>query len=152
MYLGSTTLAWSSDYAQFYLVDAEDAIIEGIDTLGDAAFSARYHVAPNGLVVYTADCLRQEIRITLHDGEPAPMTSEPVSERPWTHTVHTTVEFPSEYFALSSPSGAGDPRWRPRFPSPARRVMARIHWCELDEARYDAHRTLPDVTLWPAPT
>ena len=70
MYLGGASLSWVSDYAQIYFVDVTTPHIAGIEALGADDFARGYHVAPEGLAVYTQDCLRQEVRIALYDALP----------------------------------------------------------------------------------
>jgi hypothetical protein len=153
VHLGSITFAWVSDYAQFYLVDVEQPAIADIESLDHTAFDARHHVAPNGLVIYTADSLRQEIRVVLHDSPPPDSKTESMSERPWTHTLDTVATFPSRRVTIVSPSSAGTEAWRPHMAVPSERVNVRINWCEDESLRYELSRPHPDVieiVIWPA--
>jgi hypothetical protein len=151
-YRGGATFAWVSDYSQFYLIDVDhnDTFQAPIER---EIVSRDCFVPETGLVVYTADCLQQHIRIAIHDSEPAEQPVEPMSGQPW--TLHETVEvrFPSRRFTLSSPSYPGSPPGGPVFHVDAERLIARIAWKQFDGSRDDSVPVEPDVIqieLWPA--
>jgi hypothetical protein len=153
MHLGGANFAWVSDYAQIYLVDVSAPVIPGLEDLGPDVFAARHFIAPAGMVVYTADCLRQELRIAIHDSYPEPSTADALSDTPFTQVLETRVRFPSCHFTIGSPSRSGGEEWGPRFTVPHDRVDVRISWCEVDDDRYNAHRPFADVIqveLWPS--
>lgn len=153
MHLGGAHFEHSSDYSQFYLVDVKNMVIEGIADFGDEIFNARYHVVPNAIVIYTADCLRQVIRIAFSDSAPDANPVEIMSEDRWTKVVETEAGFPSGAFTLSSPSQTGTEAYGPHFKVVAPRMKLRISWLEYDEDRYNAFRPKPDVIslqFWPA--
>jgi hypothetical protein len=148
MYLGGATFAWVSDYAQIYLVDVSAPVIPGLGELGPEIFAARYYLAPAGMVVYTADCLRQEVHIAIHDRRPEASTGEPLSAKPWTQVLETQVTFPSRHFTIGSPSRTGGERWGPTFTVPSESLKARISWRELDDDRYTERAQLADAACW----
>ncbi len=153
MYLRGANFAWVSDYAQIYLVDPIDPVIAGIEDFGPEIFDRGYHVAPNALVIYTADCLRQEIRIELHDGPPVENDVEEISDDRWTRAVQAKVRFPSGSFTLSSPSKSYNEPLGPIFRSPAETVAVQILWLQYEEDCYNIFRPKPDVVkivFWPA--
>jgi hypothetical protein len=147
MYLTSARFDWVSDYAQFYLFDVENLERDWLEGLPAETFAKGFHVAPNALVIYTADCLRQMIEIILHDSKPPA-----VQDIPWTKQAETVVTFPSGRMALTSPTSAGSEKYGPQFALPAKSLSALIQWRESDEDRYNADRPIRDhirVTLWP---
>lgn len=153
MYLGGASLAWCSDYSQIYFVDVASPAIAGIEDVGEEAFTRGYFTAVGALVVYTVDCLRQEVRIALHDGPPPVEAKDMMSEDVWTKVIETRVVLPSRKFTISSPSKAGGETWGPVFTAPHETLNARIQWLEYENEPYDAYRPKPDViavTLWPA--
>jgi hypothetical protein len=153
MQLGGARFAWQSDYAQIYVADARDPFLNGIDQLGPEAFARGFHVFPNGVAVYTTDCLRQEIEIALHDAKPEAAATEWRSEDGWTKTAEAAVRFPSGAFLLSSPSKSGGEAYLPILKAPAAKLMLRIYWMEYEEGSYEPLRAKPDVIrleFWPA--
>jgi hypothetical protein len=149
-----STFAWVSDYSQFYLVDSVELGIPDIENLPPAAYDHGWHAAASGLVVYTVDCLRQEIRILLHDAAPELAATEIMTGLPWKRVVSTgDIVFPSGRFTLSSPSRGGTGAHGPLFIAPRGRLRARIAWLEFEEDTYDPFRPKADVIqldLWPA--
>ena len=153
MHLGGAHFHHSSDYSQLYIVDGANPAIEGIADISEETLSRRFRVAPNGVVVYTADCLRQVIRIAFSDSAPEVNLVEVLSEDRWTKVVETEVSFASGTFTLSSPSRAGTEAYGPHFKAVAPKMKLRISWLEYDEDRYNAFRAKPDVIclqFWPA--
>jgi hypothetical protein len=153
MYLGGADFAWVSDYSQIYLIDSENSVIVGIEDVPTSDMEHGFHVAANALVVYTVDCLRQTIRITLYDAAPLAKPQEIMSEDAWTKVIETVVTFPSGSFTISSPSKSGTENYGPHFKAPAKKLNARVSWLEYQDDRYDAFRIKPDVIqieLWPA--
>jgi hypothetical protein len=152
MYLGGAEFAWVSDYAQIYFVDAADPRIAGIEDVPAADMERGFHLAPQALVVYTADCLRQHVRVALHDSAPQVSPREIMSEDVWTKVFEVAVTFPSGRFTISSPSKSGGEDYGPVFKAPAKVLRARLSWLEYEADRYDAFRPKPDVIqieLWP---
>jgi hypothetical protein len=80
MYLGGAEFAWVSDYSQIYPVDSGHPVIAGLEDVPPSDMERGFHIAPNALVIYTADCLRQHIRILIHDSAPAAAPNEIMSE------------------------------------------------------------------------
>jgi hypothetical protein len=151
--LGGARFAWQSDYAQIYAADAGDPFFKDIDQLGDDVFAKGFHVFPNGIAVYTRDCLRQEIEIALHDTRPEAAAMEWRCGDRWTKTAETAVLFPSGSFLLSSPSKSGGELHLPVLKAPAPHLALRIHWLEYDDGAYELLRLKPDVIrleFWPA--
>ena len=150
---GGGRLSWCSDYTQFYLIDAGQARAFGApEDITNEMTQRRYNVVQHGLVVYTADCLRQEIAIAIHDSEPTGRAAEPLSGKPWTQTETVAVRFASSRFAVSSPSASGTEHHAPQFNVVGPDVMCRICWLEDDAVRYDTDPTSPDVIsieIWP---
>jgi hypothetical protein len=148
------TFAWVSDYSQFYLVDSVELGIADIDKLELQTYERDWYAGPSGLVVYTVDCLRQEIRIQLHDAAPELAETELMTGLPWKRTAVTgDIVFPSGKFTLSSPSRGGTGANGPLFVVPNPRMRARIGWLEFEEETYDPFRPRADVIqldLWPA--
>ena len=155
MYLGGAELAWISDYAQLYFVDAENSAIAGIEDVSAEAMARGYVLFPNALVIYTADCLRQSIRILIHDSTPDPAATEIISGDGWSKRLETAADFASGAFVVSSPSKTGIEDYLPRFKVPAAKMSVRISWLEIDQDRYNVFRPKPDVIqveLWPRVT
>jgi hypothetical protein len=153
MYLGGGTLAWMSDYSQIYLVDVATPAIEGIDTFPVEIFERDFYVTPEGMIIFTVDCLRQEIRVSTYDAPAPASTQDLMSETAWTKQIETELVLPSKAFVLSSPSKCGGEAWAPVFKAPAARLTARISWLVHESDHYDAFRPKADIIqieLWPA--
>ncbi len=152
-YRGGATFAWQSDYAQFYLVDADhEAFVAPIDITAEM-MAQSFAVCPNGLVIYTEDCLRQLIEVRLFDAEAKAEPGDWRSDRSWTRIATITVTFPSRRFTVSSPSRAGTEACGPWFEAGASKLKARLQWMELGSDNYEAARPHDDVIridLWPA--
>lgn len=152
MILGGGELAWVSDYASIYLVDAIETTIDGVDRVPNESFDRGYHVFPNALLIYTADCLRQEIHLRIYDSEPQEPPMSPYADTDWTKIATTTACFPSKRLAVSSPSSSGGEAYAPQFALPARDLHVGLYWLEFPDDRYDVERSKADVIevhLWP---
>ncbi len=151
--LGWATLAWVSDYSQFYLIDPADAAFEAPTEITAEMMRRDFFATPSGLVVYTQDCLRQHIDISIYDGEPAHPATEPMSQAAWTRVEGADLHFPSRSFGLSSPSHPTLP-FGPLFLVGSELMRARIAWKEFKGSRDDSIPVEPDViavSLWPRP-
>jgi hypothetical protein len=153
MIIAFASFAWVSDYSQFYLVDSVDLAIADIDKLELQTYERDWYAGPSGLVVYTVDCLRQEIRILLHDAEPTTLPDmDAMTGSPWKRTALADVIFPSGRFTLGSPSRGGGSAHGPHFIAPRKQMRTRIAWLEFEEETYDPFRPKADVIqldLWP---
>ena len=142
-----------SDNAQIYLVDADaPRIPDGILAFSQSDTDARVKISPNGLIIFTADCLRQQINLVIADSPVEPVLEEPASNDPWTSTKETSFAISSRHLTLASPSRVGTEAHGPRFSLTASRLQARISWLEYDDDRYNVFRPRPDVVrieLWP---
>jgi hypothetical protein len=153
MQLGGARFAWQSDHAQIYVADGRDPFFNGIDQLGPEVFAKGFHIFPNGIAVYTKDCLRQEIEVAFHDAKPEAVAKEWRSEDAWTKTAEVAVSFPSGGFLLSSPSKSGGEAYLPVLKTPATHLILRLYWLEYEEGSYEPLRPKPDVIrleFWPA--
>ena len=151
-YRGGAALAWQADYAQFYLVDGDDAGFRAPEDITPLMMTSRWHALPSGLVVYTNDCLQQVIDIGIFSAEPPVESQEWRSQRPWTQIELAQAAFPSCRFAVSSPSKAGTESYGPVFRLDSPNVAIRIMWMEHEGDRYDTAGVQPDVIrleLWP---
>lgn len=113
----------------------------------------RFFAAPGGLVVNTAGCLQQHIRIGIYDTAPNRSKVEEMSGNPWTQSETAGAHFPSRKFTLSSPSMPYPLPAGPLFLLDAERVSIRIQWMEFQGSRDDSVPIEPDVielTLWPS--
>jgi len=88
---GWATFAWQSDYGQFYLFDDQREFTAPIEITPEME-KRSFAVTPAGLVVYTASCLQQQIRIQIYDAEPDHSPIEEMSGNPWTRVETTPVE------------------------------------------------------------
>ncbi len=152
-YLGGATVSWQSDYAQFYIVDADDMTFEAPVEITDQMMRQRWHRLPSGLVVYTNDCLQQLIEVRVFSAASPLDPNEWRSGRAWTQTETTEIALPSRRFALSSPSRARPGIAGPYFGVEAARMTVRILWMELIDPYDDSPARGPDVIrldLWPA--
>ena len=150
---GWATFAWQSDYGQFYLIDREDVDFLAPEVVTSEMMSASFHVPPTGLVVYTGDCLQQQIRIHIHDAEPELATEDVMSGKRWTRVQAARTRFPSRSFAISSPSLPHPMPGGPAFFLESEMVGVRISWMEFEGIRDDSVPVEPDVieiALWPA--
>ncbi len=150
-YRGGATLAWQSDYCQFYLQNDGASGFEAPVDITPDMMRRRWHVVPNGLVVYTNDCLKQLIEVRIFSAAPAMEPMEWRSQRIWTQTETAEVGLPLNTFALSSPSRAGLERYGPLFRVDATQMTVCIQWMEHG-ASDDTASILDDVirlTLWP---
>ena len=148
-YEGGATLAWQSDFTQFYLQDDSDVVFEAPIDITQEMMTRRWHRAPIGLVVYTNDCLQQLIDIRIFSAERAADPTEWRSGNPWTQTELATAEFPSRRFTITSPSHIGGPFFRVG----AVAMAVRLQWMEFQGSRDDSVPVQPDVIrldLWPA--
>jgi hypothetical protein len=153
MHKGGGTLAWCSDYAQIYCLDADHTVLRGIDEVPPEAYAQGFYTAEHGFAVFTADTLRQHVNIAVHDSEPELTPTEPMSGDAWTRTATFSAAFPSRQMTISSPSGAGGENHGPHFRLIGTHCQVRLCWLEYEEGRYDAFRPKPDVIrieLWPA--
>lgn len=148
---GWATFAWQSDYGQFYLFDDQEDFTAPIEITPEMA-QRSFFVTPTGLVVYTADCLQQHIRIRIYETQPDHSPIEEMSGSPWTRVEKTEACFPSRKFTISSPSTPQPLPAGPVFLLTTERVAARISWMEFQGGRDDSIPVEPDVieiTLWP---
>lgn len=148
---GWATFAWQSDYGQFYLYDDQGDFTAPIEITPEIERRSLF-VTPTGLVVYTASCLQQHIRIHIYDSEPDHSPVEEMSGSPWTRVETTEACFPSRKFTISSPSMPSPLPAGPVFHLDTDRVTARISWMEFQGSRDDSLPVEPDViaiTLWP---
>ena len=149
---GWASFAWQSDYGQFYLVDCENDGFRPPQAFTDEMEEDSLFVPPAGLVVYTAGCLQQQVRIAIHAAEPAMEDTEWMSGKPWTRTRTADVSFPSRRFVLTSPSKPDPLPAGPFFLLDGEDVRVRIRWMEFDGERDDSVPVEPDVidiALWP---
>ncbi len=155
--LGGATLAWQSDYGQFYLADAAAGDHLQAPTDITPEITARsWCIFPQGLAVYTNDCLQQHLRLTIHDSAPPPLPVEPFSGKPWTRIETVQMTFPSKRITLSSPSsrsgGSTGDLGGPFFHLASAACHVRICWMEFPGSRDDSVPIEPDVidmALWP---
>jgi hypothetical protein len=153
MYLGGADLAWTSDYAQIYLQDIAMRGLPGIEDVTPETMAKGYAQLGGAVVIYTADCLRQQVRLAIHDAPPEAAATERISEAAWTRQASAAAHFPSGAFMVSSPSRAGGEPWLPQFTVPQPRMVVWMSWLEYDDDRYNVFRPKPDVIqidLWPA--
>jgi hypothetical protein len=149
---GWATFTWQSDYGQFYLVDDQREFAAPIEITPEMERRS-FAVTSAGLVVYTASCLQQHIRIQIYDAEPDHSPIEEMSGNPWTRVETTQLSFPSRKFTISSPSMPSPLPAGPIFLLDTERVAARISWMEFQGSRDDSQPVEPDViaiTLWPS--
>ncbi len=149
---GWATFAWQSDYGQIYLVDDADGSFEAPVAITSEMEARRVHAPATGLVVYTQDCLQQQIRIAIHAVEPARAETEPMSGKPWTQVETIAARFPGRRFTLSSPSHPYPLPAGPVFLLDTPTVRARVGWLEFEGCRDDSVPVEPDVidiVLWP---
>lgn len=153
MLLGWANFAWQADYGQFYLIDIQDQAFAA-PTMIDAEMEARRVVAPDaGLVVYTNDSLQQQVRIHIHDSEPALTDTESMSGNAWTQVETVGARFPSRIFSISSPSAPTPLPAGPIFMLDAEDIMVRVCWMEFEGSRDDSVPVEPDVIevhMWSA--
>lgn len=150
---GWATLAWQSDYGQFYLIDEQDLAFEAPIEITPEIEARSLFALPMGFVIYTADCLQQHIRIQLYDSEPNHPPAEVMSGRPWTRIETSKANFPSQKFAISSPSKPYPLPGGPTFSLDAAVVTIRISWMEFQGSRDDGVPVEPDVieiSIWPS--
>ncbi len=148
---GWASFAWQSDYGQFYLVDPGAPFAAPVEITPEMERRSLF-VPPSGLVVYTASCLNQHIRVSIYETEPDHAPAEPVSGRDWTRIETVEACFPSRRFTLSSPSMPDPLPAGPLFLLETERVAARIGWMEFQGIRDDSQPCAPDVievTIWP---
>ncbi|MBX9925696.1 MAG: hypothetical protein K2Y05_05010 [Hyphomicrobiaceae bacterium] len=147
MALSRWQLLWCSDYAQFYIVDSRDPIVPGIEDVDEADSQRGFKQSPQGLAVYTADCLKQiiEIEVLDADGDIFADQRDPPSAPPGVtiKSATTTVSFPSGAFVLSSPSRSGAEHMAPRFPVTPGHHTVTIRWAEHEASRYDTDDAAP---------
>jgi hypothetical protein len=151
--LGGASFAWVSDYGQFYLIDADDPQFHAPTVTTDEMQRRRWHPMASGLVVYTNDCLQQNIEVRVHDVEPPLDATEWRSKNTWTQVERASAEFPSKRFTLSSPSHPDTHTAGPFFRIRTSKVAIRIAWMEFQGSRDDSVPVQPDVIrldLWPA--
>ncbi|TDR95662.1 hypothetical protein [Enterovirga rhinocerotis] len=149
---GWATFAWQSDYSQLYLVDPEANTFEAPIEITPEIYQQSFFVPPSGLVVYTADCLQQHIRVRIYDTQPVLPEVEEMSGNPWTRVETTEACFPSRSFTLSSPSMPYPLPAGPLFLLNTEKVAIRIQWMEFQGGRYDSVPVEPDlieITVWP---
>ena len=149
---GWATFAWQSDYGQFHLIDRADTEFAAPVEFTAEMETRRLAVLPAGLVVYTNDCLQQQIRVSIYDEEPEAAPVEPFTGTPWTQDEVVDVRFPSKSFALSSPSHPTPLPLGPVFGVQDVAMRARIRWMEFQGGRDDSVPVEPDVvdvSLWP---
>ena len=150
---GWTTLAWQSDYGQFYLVDREDDAFEPPVEITPEMEARCLAVMPSGITIYTQSCLQQHIRIAIYDREPDHPSADPMSDKPWTHVETVEVRFPSKSFSISSPSMPDPLPNGPIFLVDTVTCAMRISWMEFEGSRDDSVPVDPDVidiAIWPA--
>jgi len=150
---GWTTLAWQSDYGQFYLKDRKDEAFEAPVDITPEMEANSLAAMPSGIVVYTQSSLQQHIRIAIYDREPDHLSAEPMSGKPWTHVETVDVRFPSKSFSISSPSMPDPLPNGPIFLVDTVASAMRISWMEFDGSRDDSVPVDPDVidiAIWPA--
>lgn len=150
---GWARFAWQADYGQFYLIDCEDRAFRPPTEITAEMEARGFAVREGGLVVYTNDCLQQHLGIAIYDREPDHLAFEAMSGRPWTRVETTKVHFPSQRFAITSPSSPDPMPAGPFFLLGAPHAMARIAWMEFQGSRDDSVPVEPDVveiTFWPA--
>ncbi len=151
-YRGGATLAWQSDYGQFYVVDGEDPRFDAPEVITPLMQSRRWHRMATGVVVYTNDSLQQLLDIRIFGSEHAADPTEWRSGRAWTQTEQAVASFPSRRFTLSSPSKASTESYGPSFRVDAATMIVRIQWMEFQGSRDDSVPVVPDVIrldLWP---
>lgn len=149
---GWATLAWQSDYGQFYVLDCEDDVFQPPVEMTAEMTAHSLFVPPAGLVVYTGDCLQQHLRVRIYDAEPDHAPHEEMSGKAWTRAETTEVRFPSRSFRLSSPSMPDPLPCGPIFLVDVPDMAARVCWMEFEGSRDDSVPVEPDVieiTLWP---
>ncbi|TDK31278.1 hypothetical protein E2F50_20265 [Rhizobium deserti] len=151
---GWTTMAWQSDYGQFYLMDRNDKAFEAPVEITPEMEARCLFVMPSGITIYTQSCLQQHIRIAIYDQEPSHPLVEPMSDKPWTHEETVEVRFPSKTFAISSPSMPDPLPNGPVFFVDTVECAMRISWMEFQGSRDDSVPIEPDVidiAIWPRP-
>ena len=149
---GWATFAWQADYGQFYLVDDAGESFDAPVRITPEMEARRVHAPATGLVVYTQDCLQQQIRVAIHAAEPTPEATEPMSGKPWTQVETIAARFPARRFTLSSPSTPSPLPAGPVFLLDTPTVRARVSWLEFEGSRDDSVPVEPDVidiVLWP---
>jgi hypothetical protein len=152
MLLGSARFAWTSDYAQIYLIGRGNTNFAAPEDIGAQDLATGCRTLPDAIVIYTADCLRQELRVELHDSAPVG-DSGAISGSPWPRQHDTQVAFRSTSFTVSGPSGMGIATKGPWFEIAPGLFNLRLSWCEFPDDRYSISRSMPDeirVQLWPA--
>jgi hypothetical protein len=153
--LGGASLAWQSDYGQFYLVDAEDQNWDAQVDITDDIMVRRWSRMSTGLIVYTNDCLEQVLDIELYDGEPHWDVVERRSRRAWTQVEIALASFPSRRLAVTSPSRGSVSPGGPFFFLSSPTVVVGIGWLDFAARGDDSGVSLPEVIrieLWPAKT
>lgn len=151
---GWATLAWQSDYSQFYLIDREDEAFEAPVDITEEMLTRSFAVTSAGIVIYTQDSLNQHIHLAIYDAEPEHPSTEPMSEKPWTRAETAKVRFPSKSFAISSPSTPDPLPNGPIFLVDSVKCAMRISWMESTDVRDFSEPTDPDVihiAIWPDP-
>ena len=152
-HLGGATFAWQSDYGQFYLADAAAGDqLQAPTDITPEIMARSWCVFPQGLAVYTNDCLQQHLRIAIHDRAPPLLAVEPFSGKPWTRIETLQATFPSEHLTLTSPSSPSGGPAGPFFHLASAACHVRICWMEFDGSRDDSVPIEPDViaiALWP---
>lgn len=150
---GWATFAWQADYGQFYLIDGDGADFHAPEEITTAMVEDSLAVLPSGLVVYTAGCLQQHIRIAIYAARPEQdPAQEPMWGKPWTHQRTVTAHFPSRRFTISSPSTPTPRPCGPLFLLDSPVVTIRISWMEFQDTRDDSVPVEPDVidlAIWP---
>jgi hypothetical protein len=153
MILSETSLAWCSDYAQFYVLDTYSLSLPEADKFGSEVYAQGFYIAKNGFVVFTEDTSRQIIRVRIEDSPFECKAVEELSGDGWNKTKQFQAEFPSKTFVVSSPSKSGTEVHMPRFVLPSKRVTARVSWLEYGEDEYNIFRPKPDIIqldMWPS--
>ena len=121
---GWATFAWQADYGQFYLIDGDGADFHAPEEITTAMVEDSLAVLPSGLVVYTAGCLQQHIRIAIYAARPEQdPAQEPMWGKPWTHQRTVTAHFPSRrpagrcFCSTARGSRSGSAGWNFRTPA-----------------------------------
>ena len=150
---GWATLAWQSDYGQFYLLDRKDSAFEAPVEITPELEARSLFVMPSGITIYTQSCLQQHIRIAIYHREPDHSAVDPMSGNPWTRVETVEVRFPSRSFAISSPSMPDPLPNGPIFLVDSQACAMRISWMEFPGSRDDSVPVEPDVidiAIWPS--
>jgi len=149
---GWATLAWQSDYSQFYLVDRDEKAFEAPVEITADMEARSLAVMPSGIVIYTQDSLNQHLHVAIYDAEPEHPPTEPMSDKLWTRVETVEARFPSKSFTISSPSTPDPLPNGPIFLVDNAECWMRISWMEAAEIRDFSGPTEPDVihiAIWP---